>query len=109
MEILIANFLFIIVFAVPIGLSLCAVVSGKFPTTQGRYTNYVVWGDKNIDTAILRGARARFVAIAFIVLFTLFIIAIADQNLLIVNVFVSNLISILIGLVVGAILYKKFL
>lgn len=106
MEILIANFLFITVFAVPIGYSVYAFIKGKFPIARpGR--NFVVWGDKNVDQGILKRNSARFVAIAFIVLFTLFIIATADQNILIVNALVSNLISILIGLAVGAILYKK--
>jgi hypothetical protein len=105
----ITSFVNTIIFAVPVGFSIYSFTVGKFPTKGGIPRNYIVWGDRNVDTKMLSGNRARFLSVLFFLIFALFILAISNLNNLFGNIIFSNIVSIIIGVTIGMILCRKMI
>ncbi len=93
-------YIVLILISVPIGLSILAIVTGKFPVLGGVYKNLVVFGDKNVNPSLLKGLRARVLGITFGGLLTLFALSIYEYKDPVCSV------SIVIGLMIGFFHYK---
>ncbi len=106
---LIIFFIAILVLSAQIGFSAYSFIVGKFPTTHIQYRNYILWGDDNVNPRLLIGKRARNVSISVFILFSLFTIALLGQNNLFGNIILTNLISILIGIIIGVQWCKKLI
>ena len=100
----IMNFVAVIIFSVATGYGLVSFIKGKFPAI-GRFQR-VVWGNKNVNPNLLVGIRARVLSLFFIIFFTICISAIFSINNIIINSLYSNLISIIIGFTISALLYR---
>ena len=105
-------FLSILIFAVPVGFAIYAFVVGKFPvksTYFGLTSNYVIWGNRNVDPKLLTKGRARFLSVLFLLIFGAIILALVTQSNLSGNTPLNDIVSISIGIIVGIILCRKMI
>gem|GEM_PF-6172632 len=92
---------------------LYALIKGRLPlyawSFQAGSANKVLFGDKSVNPYLLKGFRARWVSLALVIFALIFLYVVMPQNNSIINVQITNMISVITGIILGIVGYRRSL